>query len=156
MIRRATQTDIPQLMNLLLQVNMVHHHARPDLFRPGTTKYSEQELADMLKDENNPIFVYDEKTVLGYAFCRIKKVENNRLFQDCKTLYIDDLCVDEVSRGKHIGKALFKFAQQYAREVGCYNVTLNVWGGNDSAIRFYQAIGMHIQKIGMEIVLAEK
>jgi ribosomal protein S18 acetylase RimI-like enzyme len=153
MIRQATIADIPRIIDLLHQVDMVHHRLRPDLFKPCTTKYDEQELETLLYDESKPIFVYDDGDVLGYAFCQITEVKDDRLLQDRKTLYIDDLCVDEAARGKHIGKALFNFVHEYAKSIGCHAITLNVWEGNDSAIRFYQNMGMHPQKIGMEIKL---
>ena len=98
MIRQANIVDIPRLIDLLHQVDMVHHRLRPDLFKPNTTKYSEQELALLLTNETKPIFVYDEGDVLGYAFCQITEVKDDRLLQDRKTLYIDDLCVDEANR----------------------------------------------------------
>ena len=47
-------------------------------------------------------------------------------FGDIKTLYIDDLCVDENVRGKSIGKQLFEHVKSYAKEIECYNITLNV------------------------------
>lgn len=152
-IRQASVADIPRLIDLLHQVDMVHHRLRPDLFKPDTTKYDEQELAVLLEDKTKPIFVYDDCEVLGYTFCQITEVKEDRLLQDRKTLYIDDLCVDEAARGKHIGKALFDFVRDYAKSIGCHAITLNVWEGNDSAIRFYQNMGMHPQKIGMEIKL---
>jgi len=153
MIRKATIEDIPRLIDLLHQVDMVHHRLRPDLFKANTTKYNEQELETLLRDETKPIFVFDDGEVLGYAFCQITEVKDDRLLQDRKTLYIDDLCVDESARDKHIGRALFEFVRAYATSIGCYAITLNVWTGNDSAIRFYQNMGMHPQKIGMEIIL---
>ena len=153
MIRNAQEADIPRIIDLLHQVDMVHYDKRPDLFKPNTTKYNEQELGVLLEDETKPIFVYDDGEVLGYAFCQLNEVQNDRLLQDRKTLYIDDLCVDENARGKHIGKALFDFVRDYAKSIGCRAVTLNVWEGNDSAIRFYQNMGMHPQKIGMEIII---
>ena len=153
MIRQAKLVDIPRLIDLLHQVDMVHHRLRPDLFKSNTTKYDEQELETLLGDVSKPIFVYDDGEVLGYAFCQITEMKDDRLLQDRKILYIDDLCVDEAVRGKHIGKALFDFVHGYAKSIGCLAITLNVWEGNDSAIRFYQNMGMQPQKIGMEIKL---
>ena len=72
---------------------------------------------------------------------------------DIKTFYIDDLCVDETMRGKHIGKELYEGAVLLAKREGCYNVTLNVWSCNPSAIRFYEGLGLIPQKIGMEQIL---
>ena len=152
-IRQASVADIPRIIDLLHQVDMVHHRLRPDIFKPDTTKYDEQELAVLLEDKTKPIFVYDDGEVLGYTFCQITEVKEDRLLQDRKTLYIDDLCVDEAARGKHIGSALFEFVRDYAKSIGCHAITLNVWEGNGSAIRFYQNMGMHPQKVGMEIKL---
>ena len=152
-IRQASVADIPRIIDLLHQVDMVHHRLRPDIFKPDTTKYDEQELAVLLEDKTKPIFVYDDGEVLGYTFSQITEVKEDRLLQDRKTLYIDDLCVDEAARGKHIGKALFDFVRDYAKSIGCHAITLNVWEGNDSAIRFYQNMGMHPQKIRMEHII---
>ena len=153
MIRKAEKKDIQGLMNLLYQVDAVHNGIRPDLFKGNTAKYNEQELEEILNDGGKPIFVYDDGKILGHAFCQISEVKNHRLLQDAKTLYIDDICVDEQSRGRHIGKALYEYVRDYAKSIGCHNITLNVWEGNDSAYNFYKRMGMHIQKTGMETIL---
>ena len=153
MIRRAEEKDIEGLIELLYQVDAVHHGIRPDLFKGNTPKYSEQDLKAILTDEDKPIFVYDEGKVLGHAFCQVSEVRDHRLLQDVKTLYIDDICVDETARGKHIGQALYEFVRDYARSIGCYNITLHVWEGNDTAFSFYKSMGMQVQKTGMESIL---
>lgn len=154
MVRKANRSDIKRIINLLHQVNMVHHVIRPDLFKPNTSKYNEQQLEALLDDDNSPIFVYDDDgQVLGHAFCQISEVRGHHLLQDAKTLYIDDICVDEKARGKHVGKALYEFVLDYARSIGCYNITLNVWEGNDPALSFYRSMGMQVQKTGMETIL---
>ena len=154
MVRKANKNDIGRIIELLHQVDMVHHELRPDLFKPYTTKYNEQELEALFDDNSNPIFVYDDgETVLGHAFCQITDVRNHKLLQDAKTLYIDDICVYETARGKHVGKALFDFVREYARSIGCHNITLNVWEGNVPALCFYRNMGMKVQKTGMELIL---
>ena len=153
MIRKAEIKDIKGIIDLLYQVDAVHHGIRPDLFKGNTPKYDEQALEAILSDGSKPIFVFDEGKILGHAFCQITEIKNHRLLQDIKTLYIDDICVDEATRGKHIGKALYEFVRDYAKSIGCYNITLNVWEGNDSAYSFYKNMGMKIQKTGMETIL---
>ena len=153
MIRKAAKEDIQRMIELLHQVNMVHHVIRPDLFKPHTTKYNEQELEAMLDDDSKPIFVFDDGMVLGYAFCQVSEVKNNQLLEDIKTLYIDDICVDENARGKHVGKALYEYVLDYAKSIDCNNITLNVWEGNEAAQRFYRNMGMQVQKTTMEIIL---
>ena len=153
MIRKASNKDIHRIIELLHQVNMVHHVIRPDLFKPHTTKYNEQELEAMFKDNSKPVFVYDDGEVLGYAFCQLTEVKDHLLLEDNKSLYIDDICVDEKARGKHVGKALYEYVRNYARSIGCHNITLNVWEGNNPAISFYKNMGMQVQKTTMEIIL---
>lgn len=154
-IRPATNGDIPSLLRLLSQVLEVHHRGRPDLFRSGAVKYTEPELCALLCDPERPVFVACDESgsVLGYCFCIFKRAVGDNILTDIKTLYIDDLCVDEGCRGQHVGKELYLHALSFARESGCYNVTLNVWALNEGAIGFYEALGMKPQKIGMETIL---
>lgn len=153
MVRRATRKDVPCIIALLHQVNMVHHVIRPDLFKPHTTKYDEQQLEALLADDSKPVFVYDDGKVQGHAFCQITEVKGHKLLEDIKTLYIDDICVNESARGQHVGTALYEYVCDYARFIGCYNITLNVWEGNEAACSFYKNMGMTVQKTGMEKIL---
>lgn len=154
MIRRAVNKDIPKIIDLLRQVCLVHHKGRPDIFKVGT-KYSAEELKDIVNDEDRPILVSVDANdvVQGYCFCIYQRHINNSVLTDVKTLYIDDLCVDESLRGKHIGRKLYESAVKLAKETGCYNLTLNVWSCNESALKFYESQGLIPQKIGMELIL---
>lgn len=154
MIRFAIEKDIPKIEDLLAQVDMVHHNGRPDIFKIGT-KYSAEELKELLKDALRPILVSVDANdeVMGYCFCIFQQHSNHAVLTDIKTLYIDDLCVDEKQRGKHIGRELYEAAVKLAKDSGCYNLTLNVWSCNRSAMHFYEAQGLAPQKIGMELVL---
>lgn len=153
-IRRAEERDIPRMGALLEQVNLVHHNGRPDIFKIGR-KYTDEELMAILGDETRPILVAVDETdfVLGYAFCIYQQHVGSQLLTDIKTLYIDDLCVDETRRGQHVGRSLYDAAVALARETGCYNLTLNVWSCNEGAMRFYESCGLLPQKIGMELIL---
>lgn len=153
-IRLARSGDIPVLLKLLRQILYVHHVGRPDLFRAVGEKYRAEELEEILADAGKPIFVAEEDgLVVGYAFCVYREVSAHNSLTDRKTLYIDDLCVDEACRGKGIGAALYRHVLSVAKQTGCYNVELNVWACNESAIRFYEKCGMQVQKIGMEHIL---
>lgn len=156
-VRRAREEDIGDLLRLLVQVDMVHHNGRPDLFKGPATKYGEEELRVLLRDPDRPVFVYPDENdrVLGYAFCILKREKADRVMTDIRTLYIDDLCVEETARGRGIGRTLYEYAVSYAKEAGCHNLTLNVWSCNPSALRFYRGLGLKEQKIGMEVILED-
>lgn len=154
-IRFAQSVDIEGILSLLRQVNNVHEANRPDLFIKDKTKYAAEELAAILDNrENRPIFVAvdENESVLGYAFCVFESHGKNNL-HDFLTLYIDDICVEETARGRHIGTALYEYVRDFAKKSGCYNLTLNVWDKNDAARAFYETCGFHIQKYGMEQIL---
>ncbi|MBP3894137.1 MAG: GNAT family N-acetyltransferase [Atopobiaceae bacterium] len=155
LIRRAQAGDIPGIAKLLLQVAQVHADGRPDLFMSGGTKYTDAELATIIADDERPIFVavdeYD--AVLGYAFCVFEDYAGDTVRTPIRTLYIDDICVDEAARGRHVGSAVYEHVIDYARKEGFYNVTLNVWSCNPGAQAFYEAMGMTPYKVGMEQIL---
>ncbi len=154
-IRRAEKKDMDGINDLLRQVLTVHHNGRPDLFRADTKKYTDEQLLAIIQDDNTPIFVAVDKEehVLGYAFCIFQQHVDDNILTDIKTLYIDDLCVDEHIRGQHIGKQIYEHVLKYAKESGCYNVTLNVWECNPSARKFYESCGLTPYKTGMETIL---
>lgn len=154
LIRRATEKDIPKINDLLCQVLEVHHKGRPDIFKGNTKKYTDSELLEIIADDDRPIFVAEvDGEVLGYAFCIFQQYIDNNILTDIKTLYIDDLCVDEAKRGLHIGSALYDFCLGFAKISGCYNLTLNVWSCNQGALKFYESKGLNPQKICMEKIL---
>ncbi len=143
LIRTAAEQDIPGILELLLQVCRVHHQIRPDIFREGGRKYTAQELLGILSDESKPIFIADDRgSVAGYCFCQIRNYAGEGALTPRRELYIDDLCVDESRRGQHIGTALFRHTEDFAKSIGCRFLTLNVWQGNDSAMAFYQDAGL--------------
>lgn len=142
-------------MVLLNQVLEIHAKIRPDIFVSGKTKYSEDELKQIIADESKPVFVETDEndTCIGYCFCQIKGVPKAEFMTPIKILFIDDLCVDASCRGQHVGRKLFEYVKEEAKKIGCYEVTLNVWEGNDSAIAFYNNLGMKVKEYQMEMVL---
>ena len=153
-IRFAKAQDVPGMIKLLRQVGKVHHEGRPDLFRANAQKYSPSQLLGMLDKPDAPLFVaVEEEKVLGYGICQMETFRQHSVMTDRLTLYIDDICVLEQCRGKHIGTAIYQHILEYAKYRGCYNVTLNVWCCNESAMKFYESLGMKPQKIGMETII---
>ena len=153
-VRRAEARDIPAILNLLVQVDLVHHSGRPDLFKGPATKYGAEELERILADEQTPVFVCtdEQDRVLGHGFCVLQHA-GGRVMEEHTTLYIDDICVDEAARGQGAGRVLYEHILAYAREKECYNVTLNVWSCNPGAMAFYEKLGLTPYKVGMEQIL---
>ena len=153
-VRRTKESDIFAIMELLKQVNLTHYNGRPDLFNK-TTKYTEDELREILDNDRTPVFVCvdEDEHVMGHGFCILQRPDNTKLCKDNLMLYIDDICVDEAARGAHVGTAIYEHILDYARKCGCYNITLNVWTCNPGAMKFYEKLGLVPYKFGMEKIL---
>ena len=154
-VRRAEERDIPRILTLLSQVLELHAKIRPDIFIPGTTKYSAEELTAILRDEQTPVYAAagGDDLLIGYAFCQVRTQPFTSTMVPFTSLYIDDLCVDEAFRGKQVGKLLLEHVRAEANRLGCYEITLNVWEGNDSARGFYEAMGFGVKETQMEMIL---
>lgn len=155
MIRRATEKDIPGIKKLLEQVLYIHHVGRPDIFKEKGQKYTNDKLAELIKVAENPIFVYEDENgdIIGHCFCQtIDRPESPNTYE-YKTLYIDDLCIEEGARGKHVGKAMYDYVKNFAKENGYYNLTLHAWECNPKAVGFYKHLGMEVQQYTMEEIL---
>jgi GNAT superfamily N-acetyltransferase len=154
-VRRAQHRDEPRILDLLLQVNNVHADGRPDIFIFDQRKYTDGQLSILIDDETRPIFVAvdNDEYVYGYGFCIVTAVKDGSNLQPIKTLYIDDLCVDQTVRRMGTGQIIYDFIKDYAKEIGCYHLTLNVWACNPSAMKFYEKQGMQMLKKEMEIIL---
>ena len=157
LIRNATTADIPDILRLLVQVCDIHAEIRPDIFRLGGVKYTESDLLEILSDESRPIWcAVDEDKFLGYCFCQWVEYRDSTVSTDRRELYIDDLCVDESVRGRGVATTQFAHVRFMARLEGTDFITLNVWQGNDSALRFYQKMGMTPRKTILELPLEDR
>ena len=156
-IRNAQEKDSERIIDLLKQVLELHAEIRPDIFISGTTKYTKDEIVNIIKDKHRRAFVAEDDSgeVLGYALCIIKEQPFSNNMVPFTTLYIDDLCVDSKARGRHIGAQLFDYVKKEAKKSGCYEITLNVWEGNDAAKAFYDKMGMKPKETQMELILKE-
>ena len=153
-VRKARMKDLDGVLRLLRQIAALHEQGRPDIFRKSAAKYDADEFGRIITNPDTPVFVAEaDGTLAGYVFCQLQIRENHPLMRDMRTLYIDDLCVDEACRGRHIGTALMDAAVAFAREQRCHNVDLNVWEFNEGARAFYERCGMHTMKRYMEIIL---
>jgi ribosomal protein S18 acetylase RimI-like enzyme len=153
-IRKARIKDSKRIVSLLSQVLELHAEIRPDIFQTGTTKYTETEVEGLINNENRRTYaaVDENDELIGFALCEVKKINSHNMVPR-REMYIDDICVDGSARGQRIGTQLFEYVKEEARKLGCYEITLNVWEGNDSARAFYDKMNMKPRSTMMEIIL---
>ena len=152
MIRLATEKDIDGILLLLEQILAVHHKGRPDLFKGAGTKFTREELAGMIRDRSTYIFVYTDEAdrVVAHCFATPKNVPETVNTLPYRTLFLEDVCVLETMRGKHIGSEMLDYVKAYALEQSFDSITLNVWDFNAPAKSFYEKAGLRPQRTIME------
>lgn len=154
-VRRAVPEDAGRIAELLCDIAALHHVGRPDLFRADSGKYGPDEVREIIGDEDRPVFAAADATgrLVGYVLCAVVRTRGHAVMRDHDTLYIDDFCVDARCRSAGVGKKLFLAVQAYAEALGVYDIDLNVWEFNNSAIRFYEHCGMKTKSRKMEKIL---
>ena len=151
-VRRARESDCAEIARLLKIIAAQHGAGRPDLFDASCGKYGAEGVAALFP--GNAVFVAESKNggISGYLIATLKDQPKIAVRKACRSLYIDDLCIDPVSRRQGVGKALFEAAKAFAAENGCYHIELNVWEFNGDARAFYERMGMTTQKRTMELL----
>ena len=118
-IRKAEEKDIPRIIELLGQVLQIHADIRPDIFIPGTTKYTVSELTELLGKEEKPIYVAvnEEDVCVGYAFCQLQEQPFSTNMVPFKSLFID--CPHQYQHGGDAcNQVEGKDCQPYQRLIG--------------------------------------
>ncbi len=139
-IRKAIKDDASTIEKLLVEILKFHHHGRPDIFKNSGSKYNLEEVENLI--ETGIVFVAEmDKRVVGYMLLEEKIIQNLSNILDRRILYIDDIFIDELYRGKKIGTMFIEKCIQYSKEEKYDVVELNVWNFNTSAIKFYEKVG---------------
>ncbi len=147
-IRNMKADDYQNVDRLMSQVHRLHVEGRPDLYCEAEHIYTEEQFHEMINEEDSiTVLAEEEDIVLGICMVSFRK---RTCMIDRRTAYMDDLCVDESARGKGIGRKLFEYAKQKAKEMGAERLDLMVWGFNENAKRFYESMGMDVQRYIME------
>lgn len=156
-IRPAVPEDCGHIRPLQRQIADLHHRGRPDLFRTEARFFTRESFGQRLAHPAHHIWIAqaDDGTVVGYAFAWVIAYRDHSTYVDFDCFYIDDICVLESFRRRGIGTQLFEVCKEKARELGCRNMDLGVWGFNREAIAFYESCGMRERIRRMEYRLEE-
>ena len=150
MIRKIVEEDYEELRKLVYQVHELHYSNRPDIYIDGNPLPLEY-FNGILNDTTAFYYVYvEDNKILGLLMATKK---NNRaiLISKKRTIYfIEDIVVDKNSRRKGIGKKLYYFLKEQASKEKIDAIELNVWAFNESAIKFYESLGMLVKNMKFE------
>lgn len=132
-IKTATEKDVPGVINLLRRFaefeNLSHE-----------LTITEESLREAVFGEN--AFVYlliglRENDLIAFALLYPKYAS----FRGERSLYLEDLYVDDDARGKGFGLAMLKYAAKFAKSNGFQRLDWQALKWNAPAIDFYTKIG---------------
>jgi len=150
-IRNMVLDDYKEVDRLMAQVHKLHVNGRPDLYIDVEHIYSFEQFKEMVENEDMITILAEEgESVVG--ICMVSMRAKTGMVKR-RTAYMEDLCVDELCRGKGIGKELFLFAKKMAEKMGAERLDLMVWDFNEDARKFYESMGMKPQRYIYETVL---
>lgn len=151
-IRFAKECELARVNELRKEVNDLHVEGMPNTFKAGFGEEMQNVIWDVWNDPEQEIVVADcDGTISGFAILHhIVRPENYAMLER-DFLDIDEFCVDARFRRKGVATAMISFIKEYTKEKGFKRLELNVWGFNEDALKFYEAVGFETFRRYMEI-----
>ncbi len=154
-IRFATAEDHASIIMLETEIQTQHHEGAPFMFPPTGVIPREDYIALLARPNERVLIALEEGEPVGYLNYELIDRRANYYTHGEKLVYVHVVSVKETHRGKHIGEALLKRAEEMGREFGATRMTLEVYAFNAGAIRFYERVGFEKLKHAMSMPLTE-
>jgi len=147
-IRRATEADLPRIVELLSQLSLGDDRDSPaEPVPPGYRTAFHQIEAD---PRQQLLVLEAGGRVVGTAALGIVP---NLSYRGRPWAFVESIVVDRPERGNGYGEALLRYAIDEARRAGCYKVSLTSNKRRSEAHRFYQKLGFSASHEGFRLLL---
>jgi diamine N-acetyltransferase len=139
-VRTAHPEELVALAHLLDEIVAFHHNEDPIQFRGPEAAEHTRYLEERFQDPDAAVFVAEYRGALaGIAVTVIR--EAPPFLNPSRFVLLENLAVATKFRRTGVGRKLVDAAVLWARARDMQELDLNVYEFNDSAIRFYEAIG---------------
>lgn len=132
-IRKAGEADVAAILRLMAQLDITGEQGL-------TVAEGTRILQKIATYPNYAIYVAedrDQRIVGTFALL----VMDNLAHRGAPSAIVEDVCVDESSRGHGVGRAMMSFAMELAKQAGCYKLALSSNGARTRAHDFYRSLG---------------
>lgn len=152
-IRPMRAEDQPAARELALETQRLHQQSRPDIYTQVDCEA--RDFTGELTDAPHSVTLVAELhgRVVGLCITQLRTSADNPLLVPRTFAFVDDLCVEVGHRGQGVGTCLMLAVMELARARGMQSVELNVWSFNESALRFYESLGMQSMRTQLELKL---
>ncbi len=150
-IRKLTESDYEQVLELYVALDDLHAKARPDccVLREGEETYPREAYAQNLADpEVLQLGTFDGERLVGVV--RATLWNESGMVKGLKNVCLDNIYVIPAYRRRGIAAKLFAAVEAWAKERGAVRLDVYTWDFNKGAIAMYQAMGMTPQQYVFE------
>ena len=144
--RRATEADLPRIIELLAQLSLDAPRERPGPSLPESYRRAFQEIA---ADKRQQLFVVEDAGRIVGTACLI--IVPNLSHEGTPYALVENVVVNEPQRGAGYGELLMRHAMAEAQRAGCYKLSLTSNKQRADAHRFYQRLGFRAASEGFRI-----
>lgn len=151
-IRFAKEEELEQVNKIRMQVNELHVTGRPDYFRSDGWDFIAPFVYTRFAEESSGIIVaLDQTEVVGFATVQFMHTEKTPYKCARHFYHVEEFGVDENHRRQGIATALMEFMKQDAKKRGFRTLELDMWQFNESALQFYESVGLKTVRRYMEM-----
>ena len=143
MIRQASAEDAVTISRLNVSVQQLHADAAPDTFKqPESDAFAAKSLAEWLVAEDRYFYIaYEDETAVGYIYGEVRRRPENPYTHARPQLYIHQIAVDPLYRGRGHGARLIHRVRELADELDIDTIALDTWMFNEEARQFFAGQG---------------
>ena len=151
-VRFANKEDFDGISVIQTQVHKMHNEFRPDLYKNVNNALDKEYFFSMV-EKSNVIVAEKENQIVGYCIFAFKEHKETAISFGRKALFIEAIGVLENCKRNGIGKLMFSYIKDIAKENECDTIELGVNVKNEIAIEFYKSIGMKEKNIVMDYII---
>jgi N-acetylglutamate synthase-like GNAT family acetyltransferase len=145
-VRRATEADLPRIIELLAQLSLDAPRERPGTPLPESYRRAFREIE---ADKRQQLFVVEDAGRIVGTACLI--IVPNLSHEGTPYALVENVVVDETQRSTGYGELLLRHAIAEAQRAGCYKLCLTSNKQRADAHRFYQRLGFRATSEGFRI-----
>lgn len=151
-IQKIEIKDIDKLNKISAELNKIHVDKFPDIFHSVQEAYNEKTVKDLLNNPQEGIigaYIVDE--LVGFVRYTIQIRSHNKFIKPEEILKINELAVEQDSKGLGVGTELINEVKKIARDNKISKIILSVWTFNKQACDFYENYGFENVKQEMQL-----
>ncbi len=145
-VRLATVEDLPRLIELLAQLSL---NAPREALRPPLAENYRRAFDEIANDPRQQLFVLEDRGRIVGSACLV--IVPNLTHEGRPYAIVENVVVDEQSRGAGYGELLMRHAMAEAQRAGCYKLALTSHKQRLAAHRFYRRLGFRPTHKGFRI-----